>query len=613
MKYQQIPALIALILVAGITSVQSQSLLSRNVPHLAVNNQRLDNVLEILSNNGDFYFSYSSSIVKKDSLVSFNVSNKTVRDILTILFNNTYEFRESGSYIIIRKAPIRLIMVTSKAVTEEKLYAVSGYVYDEQSGTAINEASIYEKKLLASTLTNEKGFFKLKLKSSKASSAELTISKEFYSDTTVLIEPRHNQELSITLMPLENTAENVTISPQDLLLPDSLKPRFEEDILHQLPVVRKDTVIVERTGVGRFLLSTKQKVQSLNLKNFFTERPFQVSVVPGVGTHGRIGAQVVNNFSLNMFGGYTAGTNGLEIGGLFNIDKKDVQYVQAAGLFNAVGGQVRGVQVAGINNTVLDSVKGVQASGIGNLVKGRMTGLQIGGIYNHVTDSVKGMQAAGIGNFARRKVSGVQVAGIMNFSNKSTDGVQISGVINYSKKLRGVQIGLINIADTSSGYSIGLINIILKGYHKLSISSNDVLAINAAFKTGNSKLYSILLAGLSSGINSKIYSFGYGLGSEIPLTKQKNFSLNPELTIQHLYLGSWEYTNLLNRFSLNLNFRINKYISLFAGPAYSVLLADQDRPFNDFRSPLELPGSHLNNIGRNVSGWLGWNAGINFF
>ena len=37
-----------------------------------------------------------------------------------------------------------------------------------------------------------------------------------------------------------------------------------------------------------------------------------------------------------MFGGYTAGVNGLEIGGLFNLNKKDVRYVQAAGLFNIV-------------------------------------------------------------------------------------------------------------------------------------------------------------------------------------------------------------------------------------------------------------------------------------
>ncbi|MEO5563655.1 MAG: hypothetical protein ABIR18_09480, partial [Chitinophagaceae bacterium] len=310
---------------------------------------------------------------------------------------------------------------------------------------------------------------------------------------------------------------------------------------------------------------------------------------------------------------YTAGTNGVEIGGLFNIDKKNVSFFQTAGLFNVVGGQVKGMQVAGINNTVLDSVKGIQVGGISNVVKGRLTGFQTAGIYNHVTDSVKGLQVAGIGNFARKKVSGAQIAGVANFSNKETDGVQIAGVINYSKKLRGVQIGLINISDTSEGYSIGLINIVLKGYHKLSFSTNELLEVNAAFKTGNSKLYSILQAGLNTGDNSKIYSFGYGLGSELNLNKRKNLSINPELTSQYLYMGSWDYTNILNKFHLNLNYKLNKYISVFAGPSYAIFISDQKTGFLGFRSPIELPNIGTNNIGENVSGWFGWNAGISFF
>ncbi|HEX3168339.1 MAG TPA: hypothetical protein VHQ93_18850, partial [Chitinophagaceae bacterium] len=60
----------------------SQAILQKNIS-LDVNNQRLDNVLEILSNKGDFYFSYNSSIIKKDSLVSFRASNKTVKEILS--------------------------------------------------------------------------------------------------------------------------------------------------------------------------------------------------------------------------------------------------------------------------------------------------------------------------------------------------------------------------------------------------------------------------------------------------------------------------------------------------------------------------------------------------
>lgn len=610
MKFTRIFLLTVFLLFIKITISFAQGPLSRTIT-LEVSRQRLDHVLEIISNKGDFYFSYNSNLIHRDSIVSFLVSNKSVKDILSTLFNTLmYEFIESGNYIIIRRAPIRMTMVTNKAEENDKIYSVSGYVFDEQSGEAIREASIYEKKLLASTLTNVNGFFRIRLKSSKSAFAELTVSKEFYSDTTVRVESHHSQELSITLAPLERTGSTIIITPKDIFTPDSLKPNFS---IRPLPgVVLRDTIQVERTGVGRLLLSAKQKVQSLNLEHFFTTRPFQVSLLPGVSTHGKLSPQVVNNFSLNALGGYTAGTNGLEIGGLFNIDKKDVKYVQVGGLFNIVGGRVTGLQVGGINNTVLDSVSGMQVGGISNVVKGKFTGFQAGGIYNHVADSIKGMQVAGIGNFARKKVSGVQVAGIANISNKETDGAQIAGVINYSKRLHGVQIGLINISDTSAGYSIGLINIVLKGYHKLSFFTNEVLNVNAAFKTGNARLYSILQAGLYTDKDTRAYSFGYGLGTEISLTKRKNFSVNPELASQYLFLGSWEYTNILNRIQLNFNLRLNKFISIFAGPAYSVYLSDQETGIAGYRFPV--PHNYkTNSFSKNITGWFGWSAGINFF
>jgi len=598
-------------LIAGITiSCIGQNLLSKNIS-LDVNRQRLDNVLEILSNKGDFYFSYNSKIVKKDSLISLSVRNKTVKETLAMLFNNTYEFVESGNYVIIRKAPIRMTMVTNKAAVEDKIYSVSGYVFDEQSGVAIDEASVYEKKQLASALTNDAGFFKLKLKSSKTSTATLFISKEFYEDTSIVIEPRHNQELTITMMPVEKEEDKVTVAPEDYLVPDSIRTAADTVSKALSPIV--DSAKVERTGMGRFLLSTKQQVQSLNLKHFFTTRPVQVSLTPGLGSHGKMSGQVVNNFSLNVLGGYTAGTNGVEIGGVFNIDKKEVKYFQAAGIFNVDGGKMTGFQVAGINNTVLDTSYGFQAAGINNLVKGKFAGFQVGGVYNHVADSVKGVQAAGVANFARRKLSGVQIAGVGNVSNKETDGVQIAGVFNYSKKLRGVQIGLINIADTSEGYSIGLINIIIKGYHKLSFSTNEIVNVNAAFKTGNSRLYSILQAGVNAGSDNRIYSFGYGLGSEFNLNKKKTLSLNPELTSQYLYLGSWDYTNILNRVHLNFNVKLGKYVSLFAGPAFSVYITDQKTALAGYRFPIPPSGYHIISFGNQVTGWFGWNAGINIF
>src|SRR5690606_29938632 len=140
-----------------------------------------------------------------------------------------------------------------------------------------------------------------------------------------------------------------------------------------------DLLNVERTAAGRFFVSSKQKLQSLNLGAFFANTPFQTSITPGLSTHGSLSGQVINNFSINLLGGYTSGVNGVELGGGFNINKRNVDYLQVGGVFNLVGGSVHGVQLAGGSNTVLDSVKGLQMGGLYNSVKGSMQGVQMAG------------------------------------------------------------------------------------------------------------------------------------------------------------------------------------------------------------------------------------------
>ena len=535
-----------------------------------------------------------------------------MKEILDAILPVGYEFKESGNYLIIRRAPIRLTLVTNKAVTEDKFYVVSGYVLDDETGYMIPYASIYEKSLLASALTNQQGYFKLKLKS-KAKKAALTVSKEFYQDTTVTIESKYDQQISVTIVPISSDDRITIVRPEDYFMPDSLHVVVEkETTTTTYTYVKVDSSTVERTGMGRFLLSTRQRIQTMNLRKFFTERPFQLSLTPGLSTHGTLSSQVISNFSLNVLGGYSGGVNGAELGGLFNIDKKNVQYFQAGGLFNIVGGSMRGVQLGGVNNTVLDSVRGFQVAGVNNHVGGKFSGWQVAGVYNHVADSVKGFQVAGVGNFAKRKVKGTQIAGVANFANKEIEGVQIAGVINYAKKIKGVQIGLINIADSSDGIAIGLFNFVVNGYHKLSFSTDELINTNAALKTGNKKLYSILQAGLSWGNNDKkIYSFGYGLGSERSIGK--TFSINPELTSQYLYLGSWDYSNILNKFRLNLNVKLGKYVSIFGGPVMNVYYSQQTITLTGYKSPTPPSGYHVYDFSNRVKGWIGWNAGINFF
>ncbi|HEY0354948.1 MAG TPA: hypothetical protein VGC29_02020, partial [Flavisolibacter sp.] len=408
---------------------QAQNLLNKNIS-LEVNRQRLDNVLEILSNKGNFYFSYNSNIIKKDSLVTLAASNKTVRQWLEILLPDHFEFRESGNYVIIRKAPIKLTFVTSKAVTQDKFYLVSGYVLDDASGYWIQNASIYEASLLSSTLTNANGYFKLKFKQ-KNKKIRLTVSKEYYRDTSFMVDAGYDQQLTVTLLPVDSGSFTI-IGPDDYFAPEQLKLRVQkaDSSVVEYTYSKTDSVKVEGTRMGAWLATTEQKLQGMNLKRFFTTRPFQFSLTPGLSTHGQLSPQVINHFSFNVLGGYNGGVDGLEIGGLFNIDKKYVRYVQVGGLFNIVGGYMHGFQAGGINNTVLDTVIGFQVAGVNNMVKGRLTGVQVAGVYNHVSNRVEGIQVAGVANFAKGNVSGSQVAGVINFSNRTITGAQVSGVIN---------------------------------------------------------------------------------------------------------------------------------------------------------------------------------------
>lgn len=668
----------------------AQAVLDRRIT-IEVNNQRLSDVLKLISSKGNFYFSYNSSIIARDSLISISAYNRSVKQILDQLCGNQYKWQQSSvNYIILRKAPVTTpALVASATPSPEKLYTVSGTVLNGETGEKVGNVTIYEKQRLVSTLSDDKGNFTIKLKS-RYSTASLTISREMFEDTTIVIQPKYNQQVTIVMTPVIASEPVVTISPIENELPDTIIVKPPTDTFTIASISKeKEVNQVERTRWGKRLLSAKQNIQSINLKKFFADRTFQVSLTPGLSTHGRLSAQVVNNFSANVIGGYTAGVNGVEIAGAFNINKKDVKYMQAAGLMNITGGSMEGAQFAGVHNHVLYDVTGLQAAGISNFIKGSVTGVQLSGIYNHVQKDVKGLQASGIAsyvkgnftgaqlsaihnhvsgsftgiqasnisnfvkgkligvqlsnihnvaydsvlglqaativNFAHKQVSGAQVSAIGNFANRELNGVQISPIFNYTKKLRGVQIGLINVSDTSAGYSIGLINIVFKGYHKIAFSTNEVLKYNAAFKTGNSKLYSILLAGYgrtsshdwNADDSAEVFSFGYGIGHEFSIAKW--FSLNPEFTAQHLFFGLSEEeeegnVNTMGKFHLQFNFKIGKYFAIFGGPSFTAYYSKQSKgaPANSLNLPS--PGYHTFDLwDKDVKGWIGWNVGFSIF
>ncbi len=592
-------------------AAQGQSILERRIS-VDVTRQRLDDVLSIIGNKGGFSFSYNSNILKRDSLVTISAANKPVRVVLNQLFAGNYEYKESGNYIILRRVSLQLTTVTKVKPAEERMYTISGYVVNSETGDKVPYASIYERKQLVSALSDADGHFSLRLRSKQAKAA-ISVSKYSFEDTTLMIEPSFDMKLEIAIVPqlqpvytsVPNLYERADTANRIGAL-DSIKP-----LLVTHPPADKRTSI-EKTSFGNLLLSPKQKVSSLNLRNFFATRPFQLSLVPLLSTQGKMSGQVVNNFSFNVLGGYTGGVNGVEFGGLFNINRRNVRFLQIAGLFNMTGGSVDGVQFSGLSNTVLDSLNGVQISGVTNFTRGKLNGVQTAGFYNHVNDTMRGLQVSGFANYTRKKMSGTQIAGLANFANRSIEGVQIAPVFNYAKRMKGVQLGLINIADTIDGIGLGLINIVVKGYHKLSVYSNEVVNLNMAFKTGQHKFYNIIAAGMHVDSLNQATIFGYGIGSEFKLTKW--LWLNPELTTNIVYLGTWDYFNSLERINLNLNFRITRWLTVFGGASYSLFHRAQPEQMAGYKFDLAPEGHQAFTIGRTAyTGWGGWNVGVNFF
>lgn len=553
-------------------------------------NEHLDHVLQELSSKGQFTFSYNTKILPKDSLVSLSAYNMMVQDILDSLFNGNFEYKEASNYVVLRSCSNSLSLIPEKSESIGSKYVISGYVVDNANGNKIKDASVYDKHLLKSTLTDQHGYFKLKLKTNNQA-IRISVTKDQY------------KEITVTMLP------GIVVGGTD-----STKYGFQPSNGRLNPYF------------GKIFISSRQQIQNINLGGFFTESPVQVSFVPGLSTHGFYNSQMVNKVSLNALAGYSAGVNGVELAGLFNINKYNVRSFQAAGLLNTVGGTVDGVQLAGIGNIVLDSVQafqgagifngvksnflGVQAAGIVNAVKGNMKGTQMAGIIN-LSKGLKGTQLAGIGNTTIKGVKGWQIGGIYNISLDTINGGQVAGIVNYAKKMKGLQLGLINIADTLDGVSLGLLNLSKNGYHKIDVFSSDVSNFNIGLRTGNAKLYSIIRGGYNVSDTAKVLSFGFGLGHDFVINK--NWLIGTQLTSDQLYLGSWNRTNILNKVGLNVQVQIVKNISIFAGPNYNLFYSNQTSKIKNYSHPIQSRGIVYHNYSKQVKGWGGLEVGIRLF
>jgi hypothetical protein len=565
------------------TPVFAQSNLMKQVTIGEQKQEPMAQLLDKISSKQNFYFAYNNKVVPADSLVSVSGYRGTLFSLLEKLLGENYEFKEVPGYVVLRYAPRKLFITAEVSKDQGTQTVVKGYVRNVSDQKGIVQASVYEKNLLLSTLTDEHGYFELKLKN-YAGSIMLTASKENYRDTSEYVLPD-------VVVNEKRPGKNYKYYPDNVPGSD-----------------------VEHSRFARLFISSKQLLQGLNLGNFFASSPYQVSLTPGLSTQGLYNSQVIDHFSLNLLGGYTAGIDGIELAGIFNINRKDMRFLQAAGVFDFVGGSVTGIQLAGMYNRVLNNATGLQVAGLANKTARFTGGMQLAGLANmnqqaagaqvaglmNIAVASKGIAVAGLTNIARDS-SGTQIAGLIN-KGGNVSFLQFTSFMNIAKKVKGTQIGFINIAD-SSDYPVGLINFIKNGEKSIGVSTDESFFTHADFRSGGRILYGVFGLGYEPGSEKIKYAFDLGAGAHI--INHKKFFLNVEYaTAMFTNFNNKNYqTSSIRIFP---GYKLNKHWGLFAGPDINLTSADtgDEVKIHGWVLNRAVTNNHINTIYAGITGGI---------
>ena len=455
----------------------SQKLLDRLISIEATNVNSYQ-FLDQLSVQEEITFAYNPRDFNPDSIFGVSIENTQMKQALTALFRSRFEYREYKDHVLFLKK--------RREKTREKR-VIRGYLVNVETGEFINVGSVSELGKLNSTLSNDEGFYEIELPS-EYDSYGLVVSKYGFQDTILVID-ESVEVIDIKLKPL---------SPSQLP-PSRLTSKGSESIL-------------------------APQINLQHARNYVS--PFyrfaQFSFLPFLGTNLALSGVVSNSISLNLIGGYSFSTTGVELGGLFNIDRKGMFGLQVAGWSNINGGKVAGLQLAGITNINTGITNAVQFAGIYNNATGSFKGLQASGIANLSVGGGTSMQVSGIVNVSARGKSLMQLSGIHNFAD--TSYLQLTGIANTALENRGLQVGLLNTAKTLSGVQIGLVNLSIDGkgvpvgmfsysrygYNSIDAVFDETLFSTLRFSTGVNAFYNIFQLSWNPFNDSYAYGLGFG-------------------------------------------------------------------------------------------------------
>jgi len=581
--------------------VFAQELLEKRIT-LRVTNQPLDETLQKIGDLGGFSFSYSPDMTDIKSRVSIQAVNRSVREILNAIFQGKVTFKERRRYIILQKT------VETEKPQEPEDFDLNGYIIDNKTGKKLANASIYESVTLASAVSNQYGYYKIRLPAAR-SSLRLEVRKEDYIGKSIPIPTRKDTYLQIslnpdTLKPISGKVATHTPVQVDSLHTKVAVPQFEVSKA-ELP---RDTMFIDSSASGKAITwadyetlrkkyrrvqnkfvsafaSAKQAVHTRNIEDTLYA-PFQASILPFLGTNHELSGNIVNDYSINLIAGYSLGVAKFEVGSLINV----------------VRGNVTGFQLGGVANVVGNNVTGFQYANFLNMTLGNFIGFQGTNFINYTGKNFRGFQVAGVGNV---------VVGVL-------DGYQFSAGYNYAHTVRkGHQIGFVNYADSTAKVPFGLFSWVhSNGYRRYEFSTDEFNYFNTAFKTGVERFYNIFNLGFNGDTKDKpLFTIGYGFGTAQRLGK--GWSANADLTGSIVFLNTDRNDDInqgIVKFAMAIEKKIGSRFALFAGPSLNTFFAKDSGLINAEAkkglSPVWL-GEKPDGSSK-VYGWVGFQAGIRF-
>ena len=556
-------------------SFSQTPLLERSIS-LRVNNEKISAVLESIARQGNFTFSYNSDIFDVNNRGDITVQNKPVREVLNLIFKGTIVYKVRGKYVILQK---------NNQKESPRTITLSGYIIDTQTDKPLTKATIYDPKSLSSTLSNQYGFYRIKLMVNNLP-VQLIITKADYEKKKFTVRSVMNTYEDIELRPIfykpidipvyednsiekkdfhtnqGSTLENKPIPP---LFPDIT----DQNLFPTSPII-DSTLYASRWDelkkkVGILFVSRSQRINAQNVDDSLG-RKFQVSLLPFLGTNRLLSGSINNDYSLNLLMGYSGGIRKLEVGGILNGVRNDVKGLQVAGVGNIAGGSVLGGQISSTFN-----IAGYLESGI-----------QLSSGFNVITKESAGWQIAPV-NFAHRVVEG------------------------------GKQIGFINITDSTNTVPIGLLSFVggSNGYKRLELSVDENQTANFSFKTGVKEFYNVLVLHYNFTRKQEIFGVGYGIGRAFEVGK--SWMMNTDLTANLLV----EYDDLspnvatLWKFDVCLEKQIARNVAVTFGPSIKYLNIDEYNVSSWTTKPFsKIPTYKTISSTMNSTFWVGFQMGL---